>query len=355
MANESESQPAGQGAQRAVSERRTFRRRLVLLLWLHLLLVLHFAPPNVMFSGEPCYAIDFALHYYQADRAVQAFEGFGKLWGYDPLVLAGHPVGALEDLSSKTLELFVIGLTALGVNKALAFNLYILLVHLLVPFVAWAVGRLFRLGDRETLVLVASWVLLWFFDSLFHWLWYCGMVSWALTSYLALLFVALFYRAVEGLREGEPCRRTLRFGVPAALMAALLALMHPFAVLPAGLPALWIYLRARKTVGLTGHLCFAATVLLAAGAAAIWLLPALDWVHYLLPEDTFLRPNPLYLLSDFLDLTYNLEQTGEPVRTMVRLAVLSLGAFGFVGLRKARDRRFGPLFFAFADTTPGSA
>ncbi len=321
------------------------RRTLLLLLWVHLLLVLHFAPPGAVLSGEPPFAVDYPLHYYQTDRAVQSFEGFGRLWGWDPLVLAGHPVGALEDLGNKTVEIFVITLTRLGCEQALAFNLFIVLVHLLVPFAAWATGILFQLGDRETLIVVASWILLWFFDSFFHWLWHCGMISWALTVTLAPVFAGLFFRTIECLRI-EPTGTWIRFAAPAALLAAFLALTHPFAALPAGLPALWIYLRDRKSIGPAGHWFFAGTVTIAAAATTVWLVPAVGWVHYLLPVDTFLRPNPFYLLSDFLDLNFDHEQTGMPVRTLLRLLVLSLGAYGFSLMHRARDRRFGPLIIS---------
>src|SRR5688572_2674127 len=83
---------------------------------LHLALSAHFAPPRVVFSKEPVVMVDYALHAYQVDRALSAFRGWGKLWGYDPLVLAGQPAGVAEDLTSKGTELFVIGLRALGVH-----------------------------------------------------------------------------------------------------------------------------------------------------------------------------------------------------------------------------------------------
>lgn len=104
-----------------------------------------FAPPRVLFSKDPVIVIDYALHVYQVDRALAAFRASRQLWGWDPLMLAGHPAGALEDLTSKGTELFVIGLRSLGVHPAVAFNLFIALVMALVPFVGYASARLFGL------------------------------------------------------------------------------------------------------------------------------------------------------------------------------------------------------------------
>ena len=86
---------------------------------LHLGLLAYFAPPRLMFSSEPVLVADFALHVYQVDRALGAFRGWGKLWAYDPRVLAGQPAGVVEDLTSKGTELFVILMNKLGVHPGL--------------------------------------------------------------------------------------------------------------------------------------------------------------------------------------------------------------------------------------------
>ena len=164
--------------------------------------------------------------------------------------------------------------------------------------------------------MVASWILLWFFDSFFHWLWHCGMVSWALTVTLAPVFVALFFRAVEGIsgragqtdaaflgtgcadgrlpRPGASLRRSSRG--PSSPLDLPSRSKRP----PSGRPSLLRGDGAPRRLGKPPSGC----------------CPALQWMHYLLPVDTFLRPNPFYLLSDFLDLNFDHEQTGMPVRTI---------------------------------------
>ena len=200
----------------------------VAVLLLHLVLVWHVAPPSKMLSADPVADIDYPLHYYQVQQALRAWNGWGKLWGYDPLQLAGHPIGALEDLSSKSLELFVIATTRLGLHPARGFNLYLLLVHLLVPFVGFLAARLFRLSPWQATAVSLLWVLMWFFDSFLHWVWFCGMVSWGASSYLIVLFIGLLYRAFDA-TTGKTQSRLLWPAV--ALLASLLALLHPYAAL----------------------------------------------------------------------------------------------------------------------------
>ena len=59
----------------------------------------------------------------------------------------------------------------------MAYNLFILLVHLLLPLAAWLTAWLLGLGRWARALLVLAWSCLWFFDSFFHWIWYCGMIS----------------------------------------------------------------------------------------------------------------------------------------------------------------------------------
>src|SRR6185503_5997928 len=116
---------------------------------------------------------------------------------------------------------FVIALASLGVHPGFAFNLFILLVHLGVPAAGWASARLFGLDRTESTIVLLVWTLLWFFDSFLHWCWLIGMITWSAECYLAVLYVALFYRALESQKLGY-----YLWLVP---LGALLTLVHPFA------------------------------------------------------------------------------------------------------------------------------
>jgi hypothetical protein len=307
---------------------------------LHLTLVLYFAPPDVLFAAEPVYDIDYPLHYYQLDRARRAFAGWGKLWGYDPLVLAGYPAGTLEDLSSKSTELMAIALCRAGLHPARAFNLIILLVHLLVPLVAYGVARLFRLTARQATGVALAWVLLWFFDSFLHWSWFCGMITWAAASYFSVLLLALAYRAVEEQRPWQWCAT--------GALAALLGLLHHFAALILLVPCIGLLLRERRRLRAGSWVAIGVSLSVTVAASLISLLPAVRMRHYVLKEDTFLHPTLGYVFYDFLDLIKQAFQTGPSMHTALR--VIFFGAAGICLWRWQRegDRRVLPLFLFLA-------
>lgn len=321
----------------------TLRERILgwaALLTLHLGLLFYFAPPSVIFDSKPVMVLDYSLHVYQVVRAKEAFADGGALWGWDPLLLAGQPAGVVEDLTSKGTELWVIALSGLGVHPGLAFNLLIFFVHISVPFAGYLAARLFRLRPAQGLAVALLWVLLWYFDSFLHWSWFIGMISWAWTCQLVVLFVGV------ALRLFEESKVRLRWALPLALLAATISLVHPFGVVLAGLPVLAIYLRAlraerRPSLGHHGALWGAA----ACGALTtlVWIGATLRFRHYVGDIDTFFNATLSFALSDYLDLLRDGRQTGGPVRTMLRYFCFVAAGITFWRWRRAGDSRLLPM------------
>jgi len=321
----------------SVPERRRDKALLALgaVVALHLALLAHFAPPRVLFSKNPVVMIDYALHTYQVDRALTAFRGWGKLWGWDPLVLAGQPAGVAEDLTSKGTELFVIGLRALGVHAGFAFNLFIAIVLIAVPFVGYASARLFELSRRDAVIATLLWVLLWFFDSFMHWSWWLGMITWCFAAYGSVLLLALVHRAFES-------KRAIWY-LPIIAFAPVLALVHPFSAITLLLPGLWLYARAFRSLPRAHHALLAVAVLAAGATVLIWIGPALRFRHYVDSADTYFNATLDYLFFDTFDMMRNSDHTGAPVRTILRTLCFVAGGAALVRWRRAGDRRVLPI------------
>jgi hypothetical protein len=309
---------------------------LALALVLHGAAIWHFAPPRLLLSDRPVASIDYTLHMYQVDRIVKAFKGWGKLWSYDPQVLAGQPAGALEDLTSKGMELFVLGLDALGVSPSRAFNLFILLAHLLVPLWAWLAAWGFGASRIQRAVAVLSWVVLWWLDSFLHWVWFCGMISWALASCMAVPLAALVYRAVE--------RRAAALWPAVLLLAVVMVVIHPFSAVVAAPSCAAIYLRRARRLPAAHHVWVVLTMAAVVLGNLPWLLTAFRFWHYVTDPTNFLRPSPLFILYDFLDLTAEpWDQGGIAVRTLFRVACLFCAGVMLWRWRRDRDPRLLPL------------
>ena len=302
---------------------------------LHLGLLAYYAPLRLLFAGVPFHTYDYALHVYQVDRAARAFDASGRLWGYDPLLLAGQPSGAVEDLTSKSLELFVVAARAVGVDTWVAFDAYVIAIFLALPVVGYVSARLFELPRRTAALAVIGWVLLWYFDSLLHWCWYVGMISWGAASYLTVLTVALMYRAV---RDHDARKYAMLCAV-----TALVTLVHPFSVATLVLPLAALYARRFRALRLWEHAALLAGTIAAASTSLVWVFPALRFRHYIGTVDAFLWPTLEYVFLDSFDLLKDVLMTGAPVRTVLRTATFALSAVAAVHLARKRDDRLLPL------------
>ncbi|PID39462.1 MAG: hypothetical protein CSB49_01340 [Proteobacteria bacterium] len=353
-----------QGSTSAPSAKRRSPTRRYLALWLllglmHFALLALFMPLHELASGQPLLDIDYALHFYQVNRAQQAFAESGALWSWDPSHLAGYPAGAIEDMSVRALQLWVIGAGKLGVPVAVAFNLFIFLSVAVLPILALVAGWIYRLSDKEGLILGLLWVLAWHFDSFIHWSWYCGMISWALSMPLSVIAIGVLYRlflvvgrskadenAAIGSRvgRGEKLWRWLGGG---ALLCALVALLHPLGVVVVAPTAGILYLRAvRQGRGIAAHGVAALCTIFAVAAASVWLLPSLPFWRYVEGSHIFLRPTPDYLFLDWLELQMSKAATGPSVQTTVRFLAITAGLIGLWRWRKpasdAADGRTDP-------------
>lgn len=301
----------------------------------HVALIAYFFPPSLLTGTEPIATYDHAMHLYQAARAVEAYRGWGALWSYDPFVLAGQPANAVEDLTSKTLELWCIALSYVGVPVARAYNAYVLLVHVALPPCVYAAARVLRFDGTTAVGAAALAVAAWFFDSFLHWCWFVGMVSWGAAAYLAVLAVALIHRALED--------RTWPWFAAVAVVTAVATLVHPFVVVAVGVPAFGSYVRALGRLRPIHHVQLALGVAAAGATALVWIGPALAFRHYIGDTDVFLRPTASYFALDTLDLWKDVLETGEPVRTVVRTACFGAAAIQLARWHGARDTRVLPL------------
>jgi len=303
---------------------------------LHLGLVLHFVSPSLVLGPEPIVGLDYDTHYEQTLRAVEAYRTSGRVWSYDPHLLAGQPSGAIFDADNKLIEVFAIALDSVGVPTHRAFNLLILLAHLLVPLVTYASARLFSL-ERPAAV-GAAWLasMLWFFDALAHWCFYVGMIAWGSAAYAVLLPLALMYRFSQ----------TRRLRVLAALFPVMVVVhhLHPYAFVVLVVPMTLLYVRARRALRWQHH---AALWGVAVGVLLLnswWLVPAIQLWHYILDSGFYMDATPAYLLYDYFGLLKEPDIHGViAMRTGFRFLTFGAAALGLWGWRRARDERFAPL------------
>ncbi|HEX3598420.1 MAG TPA: hypothetical protein VHU80_25105 [Polyangiaceae bacterium] len=304
----------------------------------HVLLVNYFVPIRRVFEHAPLTGDDYDLHIGQVYRVVEGLEGWGKSWVYDVQLLAGQPEGTILDSGSKGWELWTYFLHHwLGVDRAVAFNLFVLAVMLGAPKALYFAARAFELPPRAALIAAAMASTLWFFDSHIHWLWFVGMISWAGAACLATLTIGLFHRLIT--------RERFVLAVPCGACLGVGLLVHPYTFFAVGPSMLASYARAGRALPRRGHAAVLGIVVAALAMNAYWLRNAASHWHYVLDSAFYAQAGPRFLLCDFFDVLCSGADSGViGTRTGFRFLYLALGVAGLLYLFRRRDSRFLPLF-----------
>jgi hypothetical protein len=295
---------------------------LAAILGVHLWATSRVIPPTALRGPEPFYADDFALHAARATIVAQEIPRTGRLWVYDPSIMAGYPLGAtVFDLDNVGTALAMAALRPLG--PGVAFKVIVWLCLALAPLVIWAAARRLGATAAEAAAGAAAATVVAATAITFR----LGMFANFLGCHLAVLVVAL---AADHL-----ARPRLGSFVALVVVAAAGMLMHVFLAIVVLLPCgLLVLGEARARPGRTLVQAIAVALALAV-LAAPWLVP-------------FLRYAPVV----GWDYPHHFFQTGPlggvwqtlTVLDGWHLVLLALGTIGFaVWTRRVR----GPLAVAY--------
>lgn len=304
---------------------------------IHLTLLQYFVPLSAVFSDRPIQGVDFDLHIGQVFRVVESLENEHRAWNYDVQLLAGQPEGTITDAGSKGWELWTFALHHyFGLSRELAFNSFVLLVMLACPALLYLAAHLWRFGRTACVAVAGMFTTLWYFDSFVHWLWFVGMVSWALASCLAMVTLALFYRFTED--------RNYLWVVPCSFCLGIGLLIHPYTFFALCVPLTFCYMRHIRRMSLREHTGVAMMVIVALAMNGFWLHNAyLNW-HYVLNSAFFAQARPEFLLCDLLSVMCSAADTGViGSRAGFRFLFGGLGLGGLWLWRTEGDRRLAPI------------
>jgi hypothetical protein len=297
--------------------------------------LLYYFGGSYLLSDQPMGGLDHDTHVSQTWRVLEGLESEGRSWVYDVHHLAGVPTGVIFDADNKGWELFTYAFERLGLSRGQSYNLFIIAAHLLVGPVLYASSRLFGLGRGGALFAALAGVLYWNYDSWSHWVWYVGMTSYGMASYLALLPLAAFY---AWLRR----RRSWMLWV-GGISLALCHLVHPYTFFILVVPMLVLYVRGFRTLGGREHAAVVAVAVVTIAANAYWLHNAIQFWHYILDSSLFASTGLSTAVWDALGLVVEPGATGIIAkRTAFRTTLLVTAGVGLWGWWRRGDPRFAP-------------
>src|SRR5262245_2461694 len=176
--------------------------------------------PALWLTADPILNADWGLHYHHIQSMVAFWKVDHRLWGYNPLFMAGYPSNTFQDWSIKFFELAA--LLTPSIPPIQAFKLWILFATALIPCIAYLTFRIAckshpssRLGG----LIMASLATAYWWNSFPREMFYYGMVGFPIACHLTFMAVAVFHECLQP---------HFRWVGPAwVALGALLVPMHP--------------------------------------------------------------------------------------------------------------------------------
>ena len=267
-----------------------------LLVFLHVLAMYLFLDWHEVLSNPPVADTDYATHWAEV-WSVSHFLENGRLWGYDPFFMAGHPEGTLFDLDNKLIEVAAFSLSRAGLPLPLSYNLVLVSLMALAPLAVYPAGHWLGLGRGQALLAQLAALGLWYLDPALRWSWQGSTLAFASTVCLSLLVLAAAVHLSRPESSPSPAAWLLWF-----VLGPLLFWLHAMTFLILLLPlTLWTLRSWRKLSGTQRAtlLLWPALVLL---ANAPWLLGALRFHWARMASNQYLQGGLPALAADLVGL-----------------------------------------------------
>ena len=320
-------------------------------LWIALLFLLHisglallFDPVSGLLSRQPVIEQDWGLHFHHLKSMEGFWRGGQRLWGYNPLFMAGYPSNTIQDLSVKLFELLALWLSALGLDATQAFKLTVFLATAAVPWMIFFAARNFF--EDETLQpivppLAALLATAYWWNSLPREMFFYGMIGFPLAAYFSILALSFIYRMAGSERAFTPAHW-------AWIVAAIVILpLHVQAVLILAPPAVALWIARGRAFSPTTLIWLGAGGAISLAANLIWLTPAFshrgdDASSTIVAQlAVFVSSDPFSFLKDYLKPGGYWTFRATYWENGLRWALLVLGGCGAARLLKSERRDLG--------------
>ena len=314
-------------------------------------LTMLFQPLQGIFNSAPLIDQDWGLHFHHLKSLEAFWREDRRLWGYNPLFMAGYPSNTIQDLSIKIFELSALLLSSLALTSIQWFKLLAFLAVTSVPWLVYFTARNFwDRHDFKTIAppLAALFGTAYWWNSLPREMFFYGMLGFPVACYLALWGVSLVYRMAQQSASWSPALLgwiIFAVIVPSFHVQTAIILFPPLAALLIVQPEL---LRSRFI------LWFLTAAALSLVVNLPWLVPAVshlkDDVSRGIVEQLsiFVSGDPLMFLKDYIGPQNFWSFRSTWAEKGLRLTVLMLGALGVVHLLRSEQRTLGVMLAAAA-------
>jgi len=252
---------------------------LVLALIFQFLCLIYWLPFSSFKEDTPILNDDYPYHYSQMVAVINFSKEDGKMWGYNPFLLAGYPAPLFFGLDQMAWELFVYMLSFLPLG--VSFKLYVALFLILFPFFCYFAGRNVGIKENECIIALILGVLIFYIPMIYEYKYPIvggaamlsyGMVSYVFLCYLSIYVLSILYNFLE---NGRTSQYILLF-----IFAPLLCLTHALAPLLLVIPILIMLLLYSDKLRGKNYLLLTMLCIWTVTINSYWIIPVFKFLVY---------------------------------------------------------------------------
>jgi hypothetical protein len=244
-----------------------------------LICFLYWIPFSSLKEDTPLLNDDYPFHYSQIVSVINFSKEDGKMWGYNPFLLAGYPAPVFFGLDQMAWELFVYILSFLPLG--VSFKLYVALLLVLFPFLCYFSGRNFGIKEKECVIALIFGILIFYIPTIYEYKYPIvsgaamvsyGMIGYVFLCYLSLYVLSIFYSFLENSRK--------RHIILLFIFAPLLCLTHALAPLLLGIPILIMLFLYSGKLRKKNYLVLTLLCIWTVMINSYWIIPLFKFLVY---------------------------------------------------------------------------
>jgi hypothetical protein len=280
-----------------------------------------------VFYNPPVADVDYGLHWAEVYTVSHYLED-GRLWGYDPYFMAGHPEGTLFDIDNKLIEVASWLVSKSGLSLPLSYNFVLLALAVFCPLAVYPAALWLTSKRADAFLAQLAVLALWFFDPTLRWNWLGGTLAFVCAVFLSLLLLAAAVRLVEN-------RMSMASWLVWWLVGPLLFWLHILAFVLLCLPLAWLVLRHRRDFTRQQWLAFLLWPVLVVLVNMPWLVTAVRFFWAKTPSDQFLQGGLPALAGDLFGVG-RVDGASTVERLGLRWVTMVVGGIGLWQLARRR-------------------
>ncbi|MFW9951546.1 MAG: hypothetical protein ACFFKA_15625 [Candidatus Thorarchaeota archaeon] len=213
---------------------------------------------------------DYPYHYGQIYSNIEILEKYGQAWGYSTDFYAGYLTGITTTSSSKVWLFFVYLSKKLGIPMVASFNIFPIILIIIVPIMFYLSLKKFNVGDLDSILATFLMIIYFWSSEIFLLFIKWGLISFCFSMYLVFFCLSYLYHFVDKKDNN------IFNAIALTVLISLSGWFHPLSAIPLFIGSTIILTAYIKKISLYKYFLLIVVLVLTVLAQLPWLSPLIS-------------------------------------------------------------------------------